>query len=116
MRNEIASVESGLDYFVLDVFTDTRLQGNALAVVLNPGSLSTETMQAIARETNLSETTFIERRDSVIEQREGVRVRIFTAQEELPFAGHPTLGTASLLRRSKSSSTASRIHPGDSSA
>jgi len=98
LQNDNASVESGLDYFVLDVFTDTRLQGNALAVVLNPGSLSTETMQAIARETNLSETTFIERRDSVIEQREGVRVRIFTAQEELPFAGHPTLGTASLLR------------------
>ena len=98
LQNEIAAAESGLDYFVLDVFTDTRLQGNALAVVLNPGTLSTETMQAIARETNLSETTFIERRDSEIERREGVRVHIFTTQEELPFAGHPTLGTASLLR------------------
>ena len=98
LQDQIASDEGSLDYFVLDVFTDTRLQGNALAVVLNPGSLSTETMQAIARETNLSETTFIERRDAEIERREGVRVRIFTAQEELPFAGHPTLGTASLLR------------------
>ena len=98
LQDEIASAESGLDYFVLDVFTDTRLQGNALAVVPNPGSLSAETMQAIARETNLSETTFIERRDFEIERREGVRVRIFTTQEELPFAGHPTLGTASLLR------------------
>jgi len=91
-------VERALDYFVLDVFTATRLQGNPLAVVLNPGTLTTELMQAIARETNLSETTFIERRLPEIEQREGVRVRIFTTEEELPFAGHPTLGTASLLR------------------
>jgi trans-2,3-dihydro-3-hydroxyanthranilate isomerase len=57
-------------------------------------------MQAIAREFNLSETTFIQRRDIEIEKREGVRVRIFTTQEELPFAGHPTLGTASVLRLS----------------
>jgi trans-2,3-dihydro-3-hydroxyanthranilate isomerase len=91
-------VEKALDYFVLDVFTDTRLQGNPLAVVLNPGTLTTELMQAIARETNLSETTFIERRPLDIEQREGIRVRIFTTEEELPFAGHPTLGTASLLK------------------
>jgi trans-2,3-dihydro-3-hydroxyanthranilate isomerase len=91
-------VENGLDYFVLDVFTRTRLAGNPLAVVLNPGTLTTETMQAIALELNLSETTFIERREAEIERREGVRVRIFTTQEELPFAGHPTLGTASLLR------------------
>jgi trans-2,3-dihydro-3-hydroxyanthranilate isomerase len=87
-----------LDYFVLDVFTGTRLQGNQLAVVINPGTLTSELMQAIARETNLSETTFIERRAPEIEQREGVRVRIFTTEEELPFAGHPTLGTASLLK------------------
>jgi trans-2,3-dihydro-3-hydroxyanthranilate isomerase len=92
------STASGLDYFVLDVFTATRLEGNPLAVFLNPGSLTTETMQAIARETNLSETTFIERRASEIERSEGVLVRIFTTEEELPFAGHPTLGTASLLR------------------
>jgi trans-2,3-dihydro-3-hydroxyanthranilate isomerase len=87
-----------LDYYVLDVFTGTRLAGNQLAVVLNPGWLTTETMQDIALETNLSETAFIERRPAEIEQREGVRVRIFTTEEELPFAGHPTLGTASLLR------------------
>jgi trans-2,3-dihydro-3-hydroxyanthranilate isomerase len=90
--------ESGLEYFVLDVFSETRLEGNPLAVVLHPGTLTTERMQAIARETNLSETTFVERRDAGIERREGVLVRIFTTQEELPFAGHPTLGTASLLR------------------
>ncbi len=57
-------------------------------------------MQAIAREFNLSETTFIQRRDRDTEKREGVRVRIFTTQEELPFAGHPTLGTASVLKLS----------------
>ena len=55
-------------------------------------------MQAIAREFNLSETTFIERRPAAVERAEGVRVRIFTTQEELNFAGHPTLGTASVLK------------------
>jgi trans-2,3-dihydro-3-hydroxyanthranilate isomerase len=57
-------------------------------------------MQSIAREFNLSETTFIERRPPEVEQVEGVRVRIFTTKEELPFAGHPTLGTASVLKAS----------------
>ena len=98
MQDRSNEAENSLEYFVLDVFTETRLKGNPLAVVMNPGTLSTETMQAIARETNLSETTFVERRDADTEQREGVRVRIFTTQEELPFAGHPTLGTASLLK------------------
>src|ERR1035437_10643906 len=56
--------------------------------------LSTEQMQALARETNLSETTFILPGDIAVERIRGVRVRIFTVQEELPFAGHPTLGTA----------------------
>jgi len=97
-QDEIESADGALAYFVLDVFTRTRLEGNPLAVFLNPGTLTAATMQAIARETNLSETTFIERRTADIERREGVRVRIFTTQEELPFAGHPTLGTASLLR------------------
>jgi trans-2,3-dihydro-3-hydroxyanthranilate isomerase len=92
-----------LDYFVVDVFSQTPLEGNPLAVVMGPDStnganLTTERMQAIAREFNLSETTFVERRTAEVEQREGVRVRIFTTQEELPFAGHPTLGTASVLR------------------
>ncbi|HEX4758649.1 MAG TPA: PhzF family phenazine biosynthesis protein, partial [Terracidiphilus sp.] len=61
--------------------------------------LSTERMQSIAREFNLSETTFVERRAAQIERAEGVRVRIFTTQEELNFAGHPTLGTASVLKQ-----------------
>lgn len=87
-----------LGYFVVDVFTETALQGNPLAVVMNTVGLPTERMQAIAREFNLSETTFVERRPAAVERTEGVRVRIFTMQEELNFAGHPTLGTASVLK------------------
>jgi trans-2,3-dihydro-3-hydroxyanthranilate isomerase len=87
-----------LDYFIVDVFTRTPLEGNPLAVVLNTCDLATERMQAIAREFNLSETTFIERRAAAVERAEGVRVRIFTTHEELDFAGHPTLGTASVLK------------------
>jgi trans-2,3-dihydro-3-hydroxyanthranilate isomerase len=88
-----------LEYFVVDVFTETPLKGNPLAVVMNTAELSTEQMQAIAREFNLSETTFVERRSAEVERSEGVRVRIFTTQEELNFAGHPTLGTASVLKQ-----------------
>jgi trans-2,3-dihydro-3-hydroxyanthranilate isomerase len=82
----------------VDVFTDRALTGNALAVFLDGRGLSTEQMQALAREMNLSETTFILPGDAAAEQTRGVRVRIFTVQEELPFAGHPTLGTAFVLR------------------
>ena len=82
----------------VDVFTDRALTGNALAVFLDGRGLSTEQMQALARETNLSETTFILPGDAAAEKTRGVRVRIFTVQEELPFAGHPTLGTAFVLR------------------
>ena len=94
----MANLATNLDYFVVDVFTETPLAGNPLAVVLNTCGLTTEQMQAIAREFNLSETTFIERRSAEVERAEGVRVRVFTTQEELPFAGHPTLGTASVLK------------------
>jgi trans-2,3-dihydro-3-hydroxyanthranilate isomerase len=87
-----------LDYFVVDVFAGTALAGNPLAVVINSVGLTAEKMQAIAKEFNLSETTFIDRRPVYLERAEGVRVRIFTTQEELPFAGHPTLGTASVLK------------------
>src|ERR1700675_1890135 len=82
----------------VDVFTDRALTGNALAVFLDGRGLSTEQMQALAREMNLSETTFVLPGDPAAEKTRGVRVRIFTVQEELPFAGHPTLGTASVLR------------------
>lgn len=87
-----------LEYCIVDVFTENALTGNPLAVVVDTIGLSSERMLAIAREFNLSETTFIQRRAVDIEQTEGVRVRIFTTQEELPFAGHPTLGTATMLR------------------
>ena len=87
-----------LDYRVVDAFTTVPLAGNPLAVVMNTCDLATGRMQAIAREFNLSETTFVERRAKAIERKEGVRVRIFTPREELPFAGHPTLGTASVLK------------------
>ncbi|MGA7159010.1 MAG: PhzF family phenazine biosynthesis protein [Acidobacteriaceae bacterium] len=84
-------------YSVLDVFAEGPLEGNPLAVFHDARSLSDEEMQALARETNLSETTFVFPEDAATEARDGVRVRIFTTQEELPFAGHPTLGTATWL-------------------
>src|SRR6202047_5219791 len=92
-----ASVKK-LSMVQVDVFTDRALTGNALAVLLDGRGLSTEQMQALAREMNLSETTFILPGDAAAEKTRGVRVRIFTVQEELPFAGHPTLGTAFVLR------------------
>lgn len=88
-----------LEYTVLDVFAERALEGNPLAVFHDARGLSADEMQALARETNLSETTFVfPADDPEQDRREGVRVRIFTTQEELPFAGHPTLGTASWLR------------------
>jgi trans-2,3-dihydro-3-hydroxyanthranilate isomerase len=91
----------------LDVFTQTPLAGNPLAVFADARGLSDAEMQALAREMNLSETTFIFRRDAATEAREGKRVRIFTVEEELPFAGHPTLGTALQLYASESNSSRS---------
>ena len=81
-----------------DVFSSKPLEGNSLAVFFDANGLSDGDMQAIAKEMNLSETTFIFPRDPETERERGVRVRIFTVQEELPFAGHPTLGTAFALR------------------
>jgi len=86
----------------IDVFTDRVLTGNALAVCLDGRGLSSERMQDIARETNLSETTFVLPGDAEAERNNAMRVRIFTVHEELPFAGHPTLGTAFVLRGSSS--------------
>ncbi|QHS52201.1 PhzF family phenazine biosynthesis protein [Edaphobacter sp. 12200R-103] len=85
------------EYALLDVFAERPLEGNQLAIFTDARGLTTPEMQAIARETNLSETTFLFPREAAIEQQRGVRVRIFTTVEELPFAGHPTLGTASWL-------------------
>jgi trans-2,3-dihydro-3-hydroxyanthranilate isomerase len=96
-NNPPATAHQAYDYAVLDVFAEAPLQGNPLAVFCDARGLNTEEMQAIARETNLSETTFIFRRPAEIERERGIEVRIFTVREELPFAGHPTLGTASWL-------------------
>src|SRR5262249_25456456 len=82
------------DFVQLNVFTRTPLAGNPLAVFTDARGLNDAEMQALAREMNLSETTFILPRDSASESRAGKKVRIFTVLEELPFAGHPTLGTA----------------------
>ena len=85
------------DYSLVDVFAERPLEGNPLAVFTDARGLTTAEMQSLARETNLSETTFIFPRDAAIERERGVQVRIFTVAEELRFAGHPTLGTASWL-------------------
>lgn len=88
----------GRHYHILDVFTDTKLTGNPLAVVLDGVGLADAEMQSIAREFNLSETVFVfEPRDPV----NFARLRIFTPARELPFAGHPTVGTAVLLATTK---------------
>jgi trans-2,3-dihydro-3-hydroxyanthranilate isomerase len=81
-----------------DVFSSRALEGNSLAVFFDGRGLSDAEMQSLAKEMNLSETTFILPGDAAVEPERGVRVRIFTVQEELPFAGHPTLGTAFALR------------------
>jgi len=94
----MAALVRNLSLVQVDVFTDRALTGNSLAVFLDGRGLSTEQMQALAREMNLSETTFILPGDAAAEKTRGVRVRIFTVLEELPFAGHPTLGTAFVLR------------------
>lgn len=87
-----------LPFVQVDVFTSVPLEGNQLAVFADGSSLTDAEMQALAKEMNLSETTFILPRDAATERERGVRVRIFTVNEELPFAGHPTLGTAMVLR------------------
>lgn len=83
-------------YVTADVFTDRRFGGNPLAVVLDAADLSGEQMQAIASEFNYSETTFVL---APRDPRHTARVRIFTPRAELPFAGHPNVGTAFVLAR-----------------
>jgi trans-2,3-dihydro-3-hydroxyanthranilate isomerase len=92
------------EFVQLDVFTQTPLTGNPLAIFTDARGLNDGQMQALAREMNLSETTFILPRDPATEAREGKKVRIFTVEQELPFAGHPTLGTALHLYASEANS------------
>src|SRR5881397_1317305 len=90
------------EFIQLDVFTQTALAGNQLAIFPDARGLNDGEMQALAREMNLSETTFILPRDAATGAGEGKKVRIFTVEEELPFAGHPTLGTALYFYASES--------------
>ena len=83
-----------LVYEHVDVFTKTPFGGNQLAVFPSPGKINKKQMQMIAREMNFSETTFI---FPPKDKASSARVRIFTPGDELPFAGHPTLGTAFVL-------------------
>jgi len=85
-------------FVTADVFTRTALEGNQLAVITDARGLSDAEMQALARETKFSETTFVMPRDPAIEREHVIKVRIFTVEQELPFAGHPTLGTAYVMR------------------
>src|SRR3954451_17034820 len=94
------------EFVQLDVFTQTPLAGNPLAIFPDARGFNDAEMQALAREMNLSETTFILPRDAATEAREGKKVRIFTVETELPFAGHPTLSTALYLYASESTKSA----------
>ena len=85
-----------LHYHRVNVFTDRAFSGNPLAVITNGRGVVTETMQAIAKDFNLSETTFVLPPD---DQRHDWRLRIFTPVNELPMAGHPTVGTSFVLAR-----------------
>ena len=91
----MASTSRGLEFHIVDVFAEKKYAGNQLAVVMDAGDLSTGTMQEIAREMHFSETTFVL---SDKPQRGAYDVRIFTPASELPFAGHPVLGTAQVIR------------------
>jgi trans-2,3-dihydro-3-hydroxyanthranilate isomerase len=87
---------SGLTFYLVDVFAEQKYAGNQLAVVDGGTTLSTEQMQGIANEMHFSETVFILSRR---QHNHGFNVRIFTPSAEVPFAGHPTLGTAYVIKR-----------------
>jgi len=97
---------ASVPFYIVDVFAVKPYSGNQLAVILDAGELTTETMQTIAKEINFSETTFIlgDRPENG-----GYPVRIFTPAQELPFAGHPTLGTAYIIQQAIIGSTVERV-------
>ncbi len=95
---------SSLPFYLVDVFAECKLEGNQLAVFDNAGELSKETMQAIAKETNLAETTFITAKNG-----DSFDVRIFTTEYEMPFAGHPTIGTAAVIAQKILQNSASEL-------
>lgn len=92
-KTPAGAARSSYEFVIIDVFTETAFGGNQLAVIPNATGLSDEQMQKIAREFNFAESTF------VVPAVEGTRdrIRIFTPRRELPFAGHPTVGTAAAL-------------------
>src|SRR5499425_2838114 len=94
-QKEITQMKS-LSFQQVDVFTAVPFKGNPVAVVLDGDTLSSEEMQSIAAWTNLSETTFV---CAPSDQRADYRLRIFTPRRELPFAGHPTIGSAHAVLR-----------------
>ena len=87
---------AGVKFHILDVFAEEKYTGNQLAVVMAENKLSDAEMQRIAKEFNFSETTFIL---SDIPENGDYNVRIFTPENEVPFAGHPTLGTAYVIQK-----------------
>lgn len=87
---------TGLIFHIVDVFAEEKYAGNQLAVFRNIGTISSDQMQKIANEMHFSETTFIL---SDKKRKGGYDVRIFTPSSEVPFAGHPTLGTAYVIRK-----------------
>src|SRR4051794_15153338 len=89
------SLVKKIHYSIVDVFAEEKYTGNPLAVFKNAGNISDLEMQQIAKEMNYSETTFIL---SDSKNDGGYDVRIFTPNEEIPFAGHPTLGTAYIIQ------------------
>jgi len=83
-------------FFIVDVFAEKKYSGNQLAVFLESDGMSSQEMQQVAKEVNYSETTFVFSKKT---ESSGFKVRIFTPEKEVPFAGHPTLGTAYIIQR-----------------
>lgn len=96
-----------IDYFIVDVFAENKYSGNQLAVFLCGNKLTAAEMQTIAKEINFSESTFI---ISEGPQKAAYDVRIFTPEHEVPFAGHPTLGTAHIIRNHIADGAPEKIH------
>ncbi|MEL6299147.1 MAG: PhzF family phenazine biosynthesis protein [Pseudomonadota bacterium] len=97
-----------LPFVTLDVFTDRRFAGNPLAVVFGGEGLDTAQMQAIAGEFNLSETVFVMPPEREVH---AARIRIFTPRNELPFAGHPTVGTAIAIAQKRAADAGADLSP-----
>src|SRR4051794_16692964 len=96
-----------MKYYIVDVFAENKYEGNPLAVFLPDKEIDTAEMQKIAREINFSETTFIM---SGLKENGGYDVKIFSPDSELPFAGHPTIGTAYVIKNLLESTVKTEIN------